>query len=423
MNIHYIPNAFKANIELPASKSISNRILIIQALCADLFEIENLSKAHDTILLQELLEKVKIYLSISKKEAYEVLKLDVQDAGTAFRFLTAFLSLQEGGAFLLTGGERLLERPIAELVEALQSIGADIQYLGEGQDGPLLIKGKKFEGSVLQVDGSNSSQFVSALCLIAPCLENGLQIKINGHLVSENYVFMTLGIMKEFGIKIDHQDDLISIAPQKYIARNYVIENDWSSASFFYAMSMMMEEAQINLNGLHENSLQGDAIIQEIAKDFGIETHFFEHGCQIKKSKYAKQSIQTEYNFSHYPDMAIPIIVASALKYPHIRIRGIHHLELKESKRITVLKEELSKIGIQLIYDQEILSFEQEAGFTLSSSISFHTHHDHRIAMSMSMLCLMHYSVSLDDSDCVKKSFPGFFDEIKKLGMENVEST
>jgi 3-phosphoshikimate 1-carboxyvinyltransferase len=416
MKLKITAHSLTGSIQLPASKSISNRVLIIRSLCHDFFEISNLSEANDTLLLEKLLEQIRM------SRGKEI--LDCEDAGTPFRFLTAYSSLQEGREFILTGSERLKERPILDLVAALQSMGANIKYTERANYPPIRIIGTALNSRPIKIAGNVSSQFVSALCLIAPFLKpttelesGGLVLEILNHVVSDAYIIMTLKTMKEFGIQYEFNGNIIQIPYQQYKAQNIEIENDWSSATFFYTMSMMANEVDITMNGLFEKSWQGDAIIKEIATDFGIETTFNKHECRIRKIGVGTQESK-QYDLSSYPDLAIPFIVACAMNYPQVSITGIHHLELKESKRISALQTELKKIDVHLFYENEILTFKNESNHLISKEVSFHTYHDHRIAMALSMLTLKGYLLTLDHTDCVRKSFPGFFIQLKQLRFE-----
>ncbi|GBL34620.1 3-phosphoshikimate 1-carboxyvinyltransferase [Filimonas sp.] len=347
--------------------------------------------------------------------------IDTEDAGTPFRFLTSFLSLQEGRQFVLTGSERLCERPIIDLVNALQSIGADISYLHLHGFAPLLIKGKKLTGNQVSIAGNISSQFISSLCLIAPLLADGLKISIEHHIVSDTYIQMTLACLHEFGIRYNTNDKFIHIPHQSFLARPFSIENDWSSAVLFYTMAMISNEADMSMDGLNKKSLQGDAFIQHIAKEFGIETQFIGNDCRIRKTKSAPLSFSKHFNLNAYPDLAVPFIVACALTYPQIEMSGIAHLELKESQRITALTNELKKINIELLYQNDLLHFIQPTALITGKKVNFHTYHDHRIAMALCMLTLKGYTVQLDDTECVQKSFPDFFRQADILGIKKVK--
>jgi len=401
------------NIELPSSKSISNRVLMIRALCDHAFAIENLSTANDTVLLNQLLLKIK--------RSKESTSLEIEDAGTPFRLLTAFCAIQEGREFTLSGSERMKQRPIQELVEALQALGADITYLDKFGFPNLLIKGKRLKGGQITISGKTSSQFISALCLIAPLLEDGLSICIIDEIVSDAYIQMTLDIMSEFGILYSRKNQVITIPHQDYIPRDYAVENDWSSATFFYAMAFLSNNVDIKMKGLYENSFQGDSSIKNIAEQFGIRTQFHNDLCIIKRMSPIAEINSQIFNFLSHPDLAIPLIVAFAIQYPNIQISGIHHLELKESNRIHALQTQLSKIGIHLEYANNLLSFQKELEKEyLNQVIHFESFSDHRIVMSLTLLAIKGYQIKFDNITCVKKPFPDFFQQIERLGFQQI---
>jgi 3-phosphoshikimate 1-carboxyvinyltransferase len=410
MTIKATLGPLKGAVQLPASKSISNRVLMIQAMCKHEIHLDNLSEAHDTVILKNLLERIK--------KTTEDSTLDVEDAGTPFRFLTAYACTQHGRNFVLTGSKRLCERPVRDLVEALQSIGADIEYLDKDGFAPLLIKGKKLQGGSIQIRGDVSSQFISALCLIAPSLQNGLHIEILQQKVSSSYIEMTLAVMREFGIQYTEASQQITIPQQDYTATNYCIENDWSSATFFYSMAIIADEAEITMNGLQEKSCQGDSRIQHIAKQFGVETIYESNNLIIRKKLTTPLATDKIIDLSSQPDLAVPFIVACALKYPDIQVTGIKHLELKESKRITVLQDELKKINLALMYSNDLLTFQAIDTTTKADDIQFNTYNDHRIAMALSMLALADYTITLDNATCVEKSFPLFFTQLQQVGIK-----
>lgn len=410
MKLQYVTNQLTASIQLPSSKSISNRVLMINALCAQHFEIEHLSEANDTQLLMRLLHQIEHVTACQT--------IDCEDAGTPYRFLLSYLCLQEGKEFILTGNERLKERPIVHLVNALKLIGADIYYIEKEGFAPLRIRGKKLKGGIVEIDSHLSSQFVSSLCLIAPCLSEGLTITLKDTAVSVSYIHMTLEMMKEFAVHVQLMNDQIIILSQPYLPKSFSVENDWSSATFFYAMAMISPQIHLELDGLFETSLQGDSAIRLIAEDFGITSQFSDKKLIITRSSEINEAISKEYNLNSYPDLAIPFIVACALRYPQVRISGIEHLELKESKRITALTTELLKIGIKLHYQNDLLRFEKMKVPQQTGPVFFETYNDHRIAMALSMLTLAGFSFELDQTQCVRKSFPAFFHEIAKLGIK-----
>jgi 3-phosphoshikimate 1-carboxyvinyltransferase len=289
--------SLKTTVHLPSSKSISNRLLIIKALSEKNFSIKNLSEADDTKLLQELLySKEKI--------------LDAENAGTCFRFLTAYLAQKEG-EWILTGSERMKQRPIGALVDALKNLGADIKCLEKENYPPLAIRGKKLNGTSLEMNASESSQFVSALLLIAPYINGGLKLKLTGDKSSTPYINMTLSLMKQSGIKILNDGSVIEIPQQEYTPKDYMVESDWSSAAFWYAMAALCNNADVSLKSLETESVQGDAVIIDWISAFNVETHFVKDGVIIN---HHKKTTQEKYllNFSQHPDLAPAMFVLCA---------------------------------------------------------------------------------------------------------------
>lgn len=408
MKINFNHTALQGEILLPASKSISNRALIIQAICKKECIINNLSDANDTILLKNLLDK------INRQE--EEIIIDVEDAGTACRFLTSLLAIQHNKKFILKGTERMHLRPIGDLVDALVSLGANIEYIEETGFLPLKIIGTNIQGGDVHIQTTISSQFISSLCLIAPVLPLGLNIHFLSEVVSESYVEMTLNVMQKFGIAYISDKQHISIPPQEYRPQRITIENDWSSACFFYCMTFLKKEVLFYFPFLQKESIQGDAYIAKIAEQFGIESIQNEDGILLKKSN-SLHSIPASLDLSHYPDLAIPFIVCCAISYPTILIRGLHHLEYKESERLTALTIELLKIGVELIYQNDELRFVQLEHFGQNTTVSFSTYNDHRISMALSIVSILGIDVTLDDSQCVQKSFPTFWKELEKIGF------
>lgn len=399
----------EGKVILPASKSISNRVLIIKALCNEDFDLDHLSESTDTQILLDVLN--------SFKDTAVVQKLDVGDAGTCFRFLTAFFACKVGVEIILHGTDRMHHRPIGQLVDALNSLGADITYIENVGFPPLRIKGRKILGGCIKMNGDVSSQYISALCLIAPTLDYGLTIEIPGNLVSAPYVEMTLDLMANFGIEIGYRAGAIELKPQPYVACDFWVEADWSSVCFFYAMAMVCQSARIQCMGLRPVSVQGDFYISTFAKDFEIETIFKDGNLFIEKNKNERIVAGRTYDLSAYPDLAIPIIVACAIKYPQMKFSGLQHLIYKESNRILALQSELAKVGISLKYERDLLFFDNTSYLPEPKEISFETYNDHRVAMAFSLFALEGFTVVLNHADCVQKSFPNYFEQMASLGF------
>jgi len=371
------------NIDLPASKSISNRLLIIKALCEDKFLIKNLSDCEDT---KQLIQALK-----HKKEI-----IDVGAAGTSFRFLTSYLAIQEGKKYILTGSERMKERPIKFLVDALREIGAEIEYLEEEGFPPIKIKGKKIIGGNIKIDASVSSQFISSILLIAPKLKNGITLKHSKKIVSKSYINMTLKLMSEYGISYNWKNEIINIPHQKYRAKDFLVESDWSSASFWYEIAALSNNCKIQLNGLIKDSIQKDRLIQKIFKKLGVRSKFIDNTLIINKSTY--HSKKEHINLIENPDLYQPLQCTLFGLKEEWKITGTQTLKDKESNRIDATKKELLKI--------------------INGRNQINTHQDHRIAMSFAPLCLKFGTLKINDVMVVKKSYPNFWQDLKKGGFK-----
>ena len=379
--IHHPTKVVECEIDLPASKSISNRLLIIQALCKQEFEITNLSNSNDTKSLQKALKATAT-------------TIDVGAAGTSFRFLTAYLSTLVGNRFILTGSDRMKERPIKELVDALLELGVEIKYLEKSGFPPLAILGAEIIKNKVNIDGKISSQFISALLLIAPTLKNGIKLKISGEIVSKPYIIMTLKLMEEFGISHTWQENTIEIKPQKYSAKNYNIEADWSAASFWYEIASLSSNCNIALNGLTENSIQGDSKVRELFKNLGVQTKF-ENG-SIMLTKKEEKDISKEINLINTPDLYQPLKCTLFAKKLPTKFLGLQTLKDKETNRIKAVEKEL----LNLVTTKEITTYK-----------------DHRMAMSFAPLCLKYDTLQINDVAVVEKSYPNFWNDLKKGGF------
>ncbi len=401
----------KGEIQLPFSKSESNRLLIIQSLCDGEFSIKNLSDADDTVLLKKNLEKIKTY---GKPDIPKI--IDTKNAGTIMRFLTAFLS-NNPGKWILTGSERMKERPVGILVNVLRQLGAKIEYADKEAYPPLKISGTKLEGGEISVDASISSQYISALLMIAPMLPQGLTLELQGSISSMPYIKMTMEIMKFFGIKISDNKNIIKIKNQQYIARDFSVEADWSAASYWYEMTAFSDEVDLTLKGLKIKSLQGDAVIADVFKKFGVQTKFIPEGVHLSKTgKFVKKLY---FDFNNYPDIALAVIVSCAGLNINGKFKGLKNLKIKETDRILALKTELKKAGC---------NFEEtsKSGWELKniseiqepSSLQFSTYNDHRMAMSFAPLVIKYGEIEIENPGVVKKSYPGFWDDLKTIGFE-----
>ncbi len=406
----------KGKINLTASKSISNRVLIIRALCGENFEIKNLATAKDTVTLNNLLSG-----------SFD--KYDVGHAGTVMRFMTAFLALKEG-EHIITGSERMQQRPIEILVDALKSLGVEIEYLKNEGYPPLKIKGGNVDGGTVKLDGSVSSQYISALLLIAPVLKNGLTIQFEGEVISKPYINMTIEIMRYFGAKVEWNGNEIIVKQGNYQTKEFTVEADWSSASYWYGITALAKEAEIELNGLNKDSLQGDSVVHEIYKNFGIETEFFEGSVKlIKNSKLSAQHSKLDLDFENCPDIAQTVAVTCAALNIQARFTGLQTLRIKETDRIFALQKELTKLGFEIEVENDDLIINRhscesrkrefsEANLADWSNISIDTFDDHRMAMAFAPLALLN-SITINNEDVVVKSYPDFWEDLESVDFLN----
>jgi len=400
-------------IKLEGSKSISNRALIIRALSGHEFNIENLSIGDDTNILQVL-------LSQSADEEY-----NTGHAGTCYRFMTGFLALQEGEQ-VLTGSARMKERPIGPLVDALRGLGAAIEYLENEGYPPLRIGtlDRETYNRDVKISGSLSSQYLSALLMIAPVLPNGIRLHIQDKLVSRPYLVMTLKIMENFGVSHEWIDEMtIDITHQDYQSKDFIVESDWSAASYHYEIAAFSEEANIVLEGLFEDSLQGDRAIADIATAYGVESSFT-GGQVILRKDSSKQKDLFEYNFLKQPDLAQSVAVMAAGLGIYSVFSGLETLKIKETDRISALKAELEKMQVFLSKlpakfspksDDEFYAVNGTA--VSEGPISIETYKDHRMAMAFAPLgCL--FQIRILKPSVVTKSYSKFWEDLKSLGFE-----
>ncbi|MFH1005188.1 MAG: 3-phosphoshikimate 1-carboxyvinyltransferase [Bacteroidota bacterium] len=405
------------NIYLTASKSESNRVLLIQAFSKQPFNIINLANSQDTQILSEILKNETL---IEHQRSFKKLNAEINyytgAGGTTIRFLTAFFA-NRYGTRILTGSERINKRPIKPLVDSLNKIGADISYLKKTGYPPLLIKGREIKGGKIEIDASISSQFITALLLLAPILKDGLTIHLKGRVVSRSYIMMTFKVLKYFGIVCTWEDDIISIPHQDFIGKDYYIEADWSAASYWYAMVALAEEADIKIHGLKKISIQGDAVVSDIFQFFGVNTEFIGNTVRLTKTNYIPEDFTID--FSDYPDIAQTLAVIVAAKGIPAFFNGLHTLRIKETDRIQALLTELAKIGIQMKEIGEAsIEIKSPARIEKSDTPLFQTYNDHRMAMSFAPLALVVPEVKIEYPYVVKKSYPNFWNDMRTMGFE-----
>lgn len=410
MNIalHKTLTSIQGAITLPGSKSISNRVLMIKALSGLDFNIENLSNSDDTHLLQEALHSYP-HNSV----------INIGHAGTDMRFLTAFLALK-ATSIQLTGSERMQQRPIKPLVNALQLLGADISYTNSEGFPPLLIKGRDIKGGYISVQSDISSQFISALLLVAPYFENGLQLELKGNIVSKPYINMTIEIMKQFGAQVTWQDHLIKVEAKAYSYphKTYTIESDWSAASYYYSIVALSKiGTQLTLRYLSKNSLQADAASDSLFLRFGVTTKYL-NNYEIVLEKTADQhTAYFQYDFTDAPDIAQTIVCTCiALNIP-FKINGLQTLNIKETNRIDALRNEWLKADIQLDTTLNSMEFNKHIS-PIQFVANLKTYNDHRMAMSFAPLALI-TNLVIEHADVVSKSYPQFWEHLHYIGIKH----
>ena len=391
-----------STIYLNSSKSESNRLLIIKALSEKEITIKNLSKANDSVLLKNLLESENLVV------------WDAQDAGTSFRFLTSFLAIKKEHV-VLSGTERMKQRPVKVLVDALNKIGAEILYLENEGFPPIYVKGKINQvKNKLDIPGDISSQYISSLLLIAPLLEKGIEINIEEPFYSRPYVNMTLNLMNSFGIKSEVKGNKISIKNQEFSSGSYIVESDWSAASYWYSILSISDNINnLTLQGLKKKSNQGDSVISELMKSFGVNTQYKEDGIILTKIKLDTEEI--ELDFRDCPDLAQTILVVAAYHKIKLKVSGVESLKIKETDRLLAMKNELKKIGCDF-YEEGNYWILEKRRREIDDELSIDTYKDHRMAMAFAPLASKK-SMIINDPDVVVKSYPTYWEDLKKVGF------
>lgn len=398
MKIQFQHPAINARIKLPASKSISNRALILNALAYSSYDIHNLSDCDDTRVM------------ISALDSNDTL-FDVGAAGTSMRFLTAFLA-KTVGEWTITGSERMKQRPIRLLVDALNSLGARIEYLEKEGFPPLRIFGSAMMGGDITLNGGVSSQYISALMMIAPYMVNGLNIKLEGNVISVPYIEMTRSMMAEFGVQTHFENNTISIQPQHYTPVPFTVESDWSAASYWYELLSIAGKGEVFLYGLKQNSYQGDARVAGLFRQLGVHTEYQEDGVLLTPTGNYTETFS--YNFINEPDLAQTFAVACCSKGIPFEFSGLQSLKIKETDRIAALINELAKLGFLLEEPAEgMLAW---SGTTLPAQQQpvIKTYEDHRMAMAFAPAALFQ-PLEIEHPEVVSKSYPGFWDDLQKI--------
>lgn len=408
------PTHLSPAITLPASKSISNRALIIHALTGGDDMPDNLSDCDDTQVIAHALT-----------EHPET--IDIHSGGTSMRFLTAYLAVTEG-THVLTGSERMRHRPIGILVDALRYLGADIEYLGEEGYPPLRITGRMLTGGHIEVKGDVSSQFISALLMIAPTLAEGIELRMTGELVSRPYVDLTLWMMREYGAEADWTEaDTIAVKPRPYTPRPYTIESDWSAASYWYEMLALAEDpaSTVRICGLHDGSKQGDSGVRYIFSLLGVKTRFIAEADGTTTVILRKQPCllpRLDYDFVSAPDLAQTVVVTCAMLGIPFRFTGLGSLHIKETDRIEALRQELRKMGYIIRSEgEDTLVWDGEQCDPTPGPIA--TYDDHRMAMAFAPAALRCQGLSIEDPSVVSKSYPHYWEDLQRAGFTITSDT
>ncbi len=399
LQLKKIEKTVGGEVQITGSKSETNRLLILKQFYPNL-TIENVSNSDDSVLMQKALASTSEEINIGH-------------AGTAMRFLTAYFSVKENSSIVLTGSHRMKERPIKILVEALKSLGADIEYLENDGFPPLKITGKKLVKDAVEIEGNVSSQYISALLLIAPTLQNGLQLKFKGDVTSVPYINMTLQLLEEIGISYTWNEDTISINPKPTIdTQTVVVESDWSSASYYYSYCALSPNSVLNLSSYKKTSLQGDSVLASIYQNLGVETVYNENSITLTNTGVLDAAKMMDLNLIGAPDIAQTIAATCFGLGVECYLTGLHTLKIKETDRLVALKTEIEKLGGEVVITNETLHL--KASTKIKDNISIATYHDHRMAMAFAPLALKS-SINIEDANVVSKSYPTFWEDYQKI--------
>ena len=406
-----IPEKMVADIALPASKSVSNRALLLQALCQEKrYTIANLAVCDDTEHMEQ---------GVAAKRAGAPL-IDIGATGTAMRFLTAYLAITEGET-IITGSERMKQRPIGTLVEALRKLGADITYMNKEGYPPLRICGKRLQGGELEIEAGISSQYISALLMVAPCLTEGLTLHLKGDIASRTYIELTLDLMRRYGAVAEWTNgQTIRVNPGTYEDTPLSVEGDWSAASYWYELAAVAahqgHEVDILLRGLTAESRQGDRIVAEMFELLGIKTEYTEEGARLQNSEFRIQNSELKVlDFTHCPDIAQTLAVTCCLMGIPFRFGGIHSLRIKETDRVAALINELRKLGFVLRAEGAEYLVWDGTCCTPDMCPTIATYDDHRMAMAFTPAALRYEDLVIEHPEVVTKSYPTFWEDIEQI--------
>lgn len=396
------PSEVRGEIRLPYSKSISNRVLLLNKLSKNRLMPENVAVCDDS-------EMMRVALS-SQSEI-----IDTGAAGTATRFSLAYLSMLSGEVHQLTGSERMKKRPIKILVEALREIGADIEYLENEGYLPLKIRGKELQGGAIELSGSVSSQYISALLMIAPYTKNGVELTLTGDIISLPYIKMTMSLMSLYGADPQMCKNKITVPPGKYNPMPYKVEADWSAASYWYAFASMANDSDLILTGLDNNSIQGDSKVASLFAPLGVTTEYNDGYVRLRKCNFVNKLY--EVDLTETPDLAQTLVVVAALKGVQFKISGLQSLRIKETDRISALVNEMQKLGFVLDDSIEGTLIWNGERCKEQSTIEIDTYDDHRMAMSFAVASYLYPKITIKSSEVVTKSYPKFWEDLSNVGF------
>ena len=404
LHLQHISNISSESLQITGSKSEANRLLILQALYPEI-TIDNLSNSDDSHVMQK---------AIASNEEL----VDIHHAGTAMRFLTSYFATREGRKTILTGSERMQQRPIKILVDALKDLGAEITYEKEDGYPPIHLNGKKITTSKVSLQANVSSQYISSLMLVAPTLENGLQIELMGKVTSVPYINMTLSLLSQIGVTGKFENNTISIQPlSEPVNTNLVVESDWSSASYFYSLVALSKDAKITLGSYKKESYQGDSSLASIYQHLGVKTSYGKNTITLEKVSdfiVSEDAFNGPLDLANSPDIAQTIAVTCFGLGVSCYLTGLHTLKIKETDRLEALKVEIEKLGGQVVITNEELKLAKAE--VINKDIAIDTYQDHRMAMAFAPLALR-TSLIINEAEVVSKSYPDFWDDMRKIGF------
>lgn len=407
LRIECNPGKVREAITLPGSKSISNRVVLLNHITRSGAEIHNLSDSEDTKVLVRALQMIG---------STDHATLDIGQAGTDMRFLTAYLSTVPG-TWILTGSQRMKKRPVAPLVNALVQLGASIEYLEEEGFPPLKVTGSRLRGGEVSVDPTVSSQFVSALLLISPLLPEPLTLNLTGKAVSRPYISMTLGLLRLYGYSSIASPEQITVSPaaRKRKLRSFDVESDWSAASYFYSICALSDDSSLELRNLKRKSLQADAAVARIYRRLGVQTTYRADSVLIAKKGIVPRIV--EFDFSDCPDIAQTVMVTCFGLGIEGRFTGLATLRIKETDRLEAMRHELEKLGAEVELSDQKMIIRKSAGNVIKGFPQIETYDDHRMAMSFAPLVVKTGRLFITEPDVVAKSYPGFWQDLQALGF------